>query len=726
MRSTILLLCALFLLFAGGSVSAQPVEAQPEPPRVHNAWKTPEGGTRLLLKNEKAGGLSGYAVAPTGRKSWELSGRVLVDGRLDLTRFVPKSEWSTAPEAVKDAAIQHLGGSRKPGFIESPMQLSLSAEGKSLGGTYSREEIRYSDTELVDVVRHTESLQFVQISDLLEALMWTAIAMGLIGGLLSIGLDFIPVIGDIKGLAESLTGRDAVTGDELAGWERALGALPLAGGALTTGAALARLARRGGPLADMLADILRRVRSGERVLDSASDLGRRADDVGAAGRHSDELAGAARRGDDAADAVRHGDEAADAGRHADDAYPPMTPGCFVAGTLVLCADGSHRPIDRLEPGDLVMAVPGGDLKPSQAEPVARAVVSIRRQTAARLVRLEIADGKETSFITCTPRHPIATRNRYVAAEELEAGTRILRAGSGAPKVLAVERLDQSNEVFNLTVEADHCFFVSALSLLVHNHSEWTTQQQMERYYDKHPEYKAVHHYLDGRPVREPGYKDGKFTGFGRLDEKNPRPGMKRGEARLREQAGAFGIDTKGYKKEDFDDRAFAEQTWRDMGRDPKTLGEPPTFQQLDELQGHQRSRIDKELNSARSGMTYPDDVRRWTDPNTGATHDLAIEHKTAQKGVYEHFTEFEGDITNEVWNRRKMMPNHKHELVVDLRNTGQTPQSAMADLQRIADERNAVGMENVGDYFDQVRFVEGGADTPKLTDVFHFTPKAGG
>jgi YD repeat-containing protein len=51
---------------------------------------------------------------------------------------------------------------------------------------------------------------------------------------LSLMLDFIPIVGDIKGLAEAVTGKDLITGRKLEGWERALnvvGAIPLLGGA---------------------------------------------------------------------------------------------------------------------------------------------------------------------------------------------------------------------------------------------------------------------------------------------------------------------------------------------------------------------------------------------------------------------------------------------------------------------------------------------------------------
>lgn len=47
---------------------------------------------------------------------------------------------------------------------------------------------------------------------------------------LSLVLDFVPVVGTAKGLIEGVIGRDLLTGQELAPWERALGVLPLIGG----------------------------------------------------------------------------------------------------------------------------------------------------------------------------------------------------------------------------------------------------------------------------------------------------------------------------------------------------------------------------------------------------------------------------------------------------------------------------------------------------------------
>ncbi|HVF15101.1 MAG TPA: pre-toxin TG domain-containing protein [Acidimicrobiales bacterium] len=97
----------------------------------------------------------------------------------------------------------------------------------------------------------------------------TGFGLALLIGL-SIILDFIPVIGDIKGVAEAITGEDLLTGEKLEPWERALGLIPL-----VPGAVLLRYA-------DEVADLGRQV-------DGVGDLGRHVDDVEGLGRHADDL-----------------------------------------------------------------------------------------------------------------------------------------------------------------------------------------------------------------------------------------------------------------------------------------------------------------------------------------------------------------------------------------------------------------------------------------------------
>jgi len=50
---------------------------------------------------------------------------------------------------------------------------------------------------------------------------------GRAGVMLSIGLDFVPGVGTIKGIVEAITGRDIITRQERGWWERVLGIIPV-------------------------------------------------------------------------------------------------------------------------------------------------------------------------------------------------------------------------------------------------------------------------------------------------------------------------------------------------------------------------------------------------------------------------------------------------------------------------------------------------------------------
>ena len=88
----------------------------------------------------------------------------------------------------------------------------------------------------------------------------------LFGVALSMALDFVPVVGTIKGVIEAVTGRDLITGQELEWWERLLGVVPVLGGA---------------------AGVVGSVSRGARALDDVGDLGRAADNFSDLGRAAD-------------------------------------------------------------------------------------------------------------------------------------------------------------------------------------------------------------------------------------------------------------------------------------------------------------------------------------------------------------------------------------------------------------------------------------------------------
>jgi hypothetical protein len=120
---------------------------------------------------------------------------------------------------------------------------------------------------------------------------------------LSLVLDFVPVVGDVKGVVEAFTGEDLLTGEELEPWERALGLIPLL------------------PLSD--------VGRAAGSIDDVADLAREGDELVAAGRHLDDaedVAGAERHLDDVpggAEPPREGGGGGGGGPPRDEGPPPM-------------------------------------------------------------------------------------------------------------------------------------------------------------------------------------------------------------------------------------------------------------------------------------------------------------------------------------------------------------------------------------------------------------------
>lgn len=99
----------------------------------------------------------------------------------------------------------------------------------------------------------------------LRAALAATIGIGLFAALLSFGLDLIPSVGTVKGLIETVTGRDLLTGEKLAVWERVLGIVPF-GGALL-GDTTAMMVRD----VDRVGDMLGTARGAARAVARADD-----------------------------------------------------------------------------------------------------------------------------------------------------------------------------------------------------------------------------------------------------------------------------------------------------------------------------------------------------------------------------------------------------------------------------------------------------------------------
>ncbi len=146
---------------------------------------------------------------------------------------------------------------------------------------------------------------------------------------------------------------------------------------------------------------------------------------------------------------------------------------FVAGTKVLMADGTTKPIERVKAGDKVIAT---DPKTGERR-VETVTAEIKGQGLKHLVKVVIdtdgAKGTKTAQVTATDGHPfwVPELGEWIDATDLRPG-QWLRTGAGTlVQITAVERRTVPDEaVYNPTVANLHTYHVlaGATPVLVHN------------------------------------------------------------------------------------------------------------------------------------------------------------------------------------------------------------------------------------------------------------------
>ena len=152
-----------------------------------------------------------------------------------------------------------------------------------------------------------------------RAAVAATVGLGIFAAILSIGLDFVPVVGQVKGVIEAITGRDMITGEKLETWERAMNLVPFGaigkvgklGDILDAGVDLSKGLRHTDDV-DELVDAGRAGRAdfptgglrddiGGTGSGHPRDGGRTDDDVVGGGRDTDAGSGGGRSHDDASD-----------------------------------------------------------------------------------------------------------------------------------------------------------------------------------------------------------------------------------------------------------------------------------------------------------------------------------------------------------------------------------------------------------------------------------------
>ncbi|MET7426676.1 FG-GAP-like repeat-containing protein [Dactylosporangium sp. NPDC005555] len=145
---------------------------------------------------------------------------------------------------------------------------------------------------------------------------------------------------------------------------------------------------------------------------------------------------------------------------------------FVPGTPVLLADGTTKPIEDVQVGDVVLATdPETGL--SEAKPVTATIIGNGTKTLVDItIDTDGEEGNAEAHLTATDGHPfwVPTDRRWHKAADLRAGDTI-RTYSGQQLQIVTTRIwSQQQQVHNLTINIVHTYYVLAgkTPVLVHN------------------------------------------------------------------------------------------------------------------------------------------------------------------------------------------------------------------------------------------------------------------
>ncbi|GAA3000670.1 RHS repeat-associated core domain-containing protein [Kitasatospora albolonga] len=201
----------------------------------------------------------------------------------------------------------------------------------------------------------------------------------------------------------------------------------------------------------------------------------------------DAIRGAERVAKDAEEALstarkteKEASEAEQAATHADEGggasactWTPR-PHSFPEGTPVRLADGSSKPIEQVQQGDLVVAT-DPQSGATTAEPVSATITTPDDEDFTDLVlRPEGPDGTSAGPVklTSTWHHPYwdATTRKWVDAHDLQAGHRLRQVDGTEVTVLDVRNYHQQVVTHDLTITRVHTYYVLAggVPVLVHN------------------------------------------------------------------------------------------------------------------------------------------------------------------------------------------------------------------------------------------------------------------
>ncbi|MFD3942948.1 ricin-type beta-trefoil lectin domain protein [Streptomyces sp. NPDC058579] len=151
---------------------------------------------------------------------------------------------------------------------------------------------------------------------------------------------------------------------------------------------------------------------------------------------------------------------------------------FAAGTEVLMADGTSKPVEDVETGDTVVATDPETGETKIETVTAEILGSGEKGLVSITIDVDGDKGTKTATITATSGHPfwVPEQGQWTDAKDLAPGE-WLRTANGTPiKIAALSRWTaQDTTVYNLTVSDLHTYYVlaGATPVLVHNSTPCT-------------------------------------------------------------------------------------------------------------------------------------------------------------------------------------------------------------------------------------------------------------
>ncbi|MCK4412514.1 MAG: hypothetical protein KAY32_03115 [Candidatus Eisenbacteria sp.] len=135
--------------------------------------------------------------------------------------------------------------------------------------------------------------------------------------------------------------------------------------------------------------------------------------------------------------------------------------CVLPGTQITMADGTHKLIERIHPGEMVRAYDerSGCLLPAR-------VTQVFTHTPAEMTEYYLV---VNGTLRITPNHPLYLNGSWVQAGAAQVGG-ILRAGVTTTSAIeTIERVYRRSATYNLEVEPCHTYFADGI--LVHNNKQ---------------------------------------------------------------------------------------------------------------------------------------------------------------------------------------------------------------------------------------------------------------